>query len=250
MVLDVQINPAAMTWAQLLDEVLRAEGEGFDAVWVYDHLAGRTLGGDRMLECFATLGALAVATERLALGTMVVNMTLRQPAVVAVAAASVQQISGRPFLLGLGAGAGPTSRWSAELHVADVDMPPKMADRHARVEDTLELCRRLWSHDDPEAASFPKPDPHPVRLVGVNSGALARLAGQRADGINLWWGHPQRDELLAAADEARGGRPGFVRTCWLADEDGLGDPGHPTHRAVAAAGIDRMIVVRKLAPPP
>ncbi len=250
MVVDVQINPSGMTWAQLLDEVLRAESEGFDAAWVYDHLAGRTLGGDRMLECFTTLGALAVATTRLALGTMVVNMSLRQPAVVAVGAATVQQISGRPFLLGLGAGAGPTSRWAVELLTAEVELAPRMAARHARVTHTLDLCRRLWATGDPETATFPKPDPLPVRLVGVNSEPLARLAAEQADGINLWWGHPQRRELLAAAEEARGGRPGFVRTVWLADADGLLEPDHPTHREVAAAGIDRMIVVRRLAPPP
>jgi hypothetical protein len=91
---------------------------------VFDHLAGRSLNGDRMLECFTTLGALAATTTGLELGTMVVNMSLREPAVVVAAAASVQRISGRPFLLGLGAGAGPTSPWAAELH----DSEARLAD--------------------------------------------------------------------------------------------------------------------------
>ena len=245
MVLDIQINPTSLDWPQLLDQVLQAEDEGFDAAWVYDHLAGRSLGGTRMLECFSLLGALASSTSRISLGTMVVNMTLREPAVVVAAAASVQLISGRPFLLGLGAGAGPSSPWAVELHASEVEPPTKMVDRHARVEQTLELCQRMWSSDrHPELATFALPSPPPLRLVGVNSVALAELAGRRADGINVPWRHPQRPQLLAAAEAAR--RPGtpFVRTVWVADTDGLADPDHPTHREIDEAGIDRLIVVR------
>ena len=62
-----------------------------------------------MPECFATLGALAAATRNIGLGSLVVNAGLRDPAIVANAAATVQEISGGRFILGLGAGASPSS---------------------------------------------------------------------------------------------------------------------------------------------
>jgi alkanesulfonate monooxygenase SsuD/methylene tetrahydromethanopterin reductase-like flavin-dependent oxidoreductase (luciferase family) len=246
MVLDIQIVPSTLDWPQLLDETLRAEAEGFEAAWAFDHLAGVALNGDRMLESFTTLGALAAATSRIALGTMVVNLSLREPAVIAAAAASVQRISGRPFFLGLGAGAGPTSPWATELHASGVQPPARMADRHARVEDALGLCARMWAADRPEdLATFPLPSPVPLRLVGVNSVALARVAGRCADGINVWWDHPQRVELLAAADDVLAPGWAFVRTTWIAESEGLRDPQHPIRQAMATAGIDRVILVRR-----
>lgn len=243
MIVDIQINPASLDWPGLRDEVLAAEAGGFGAAWVFDHLAGRSLRGTGMLECFTTLGALAAATSTIALGTMVVNMSLREPAAVVAGAASAQRIAGRPLFLGLGAGASPTSRWAAELLDVGVTPAAELAERHDRVLRTIDLARRLWDPDrPPELATYSWPDPAPSLLVGVNSVALARIAGRRADGINVPWAHPRRDELLAAADAEAGGRP-FLRTAWIVNEPGIVDADHPVHRAVAAAGVDRLILV-------
>jgi alkanesulfonate monooxygenase SsuD/methylene tetrahydromethanopterin reductase-like flavin-dependent oxidoreductase (luciferase family) len=244
---DIQLNPARRDWPALRDEALAAEAAGYGALWVFDHLAGQALGGDRMLECFTLLGAVAAVTSRIALGSLVVNMTLREPAAVVVGAASVQLVSDRPFFLGLGAGAGPTSRWAGELRDAGVAPPARMADRHARVERTLELCERMWRADrDADLATFPRPDPVPQTIIGVNSERLAAIAGRRADGINVWWRHPDRDAIFAACDRARpAGRP-FVRTTWVRFADELLDPEHPERRQMAAVGIDRLIMTTGL----
>ncbi|MEZ5407018.1 MAG: LLM class flavin-dependent oxidoreductase [Acidimicrobiales bacterium] len=243
MIVDIQINPASLDWPQLRDEVLAAEADQFGAAWVFDHLAGRSLRGTGMLECFTTLGALAAATSAIDLGTMVVNMSLREPAAVVAGAASAQRIARRRLFLGLGAGASPASRWAAELVDSGVDPPVALADRHDRVVRTVELARRMWDPErPPQLATYPWPDPAPALLVGVNSVALARIAGRLADGINVPWAHPRRDELLSAADAEAGGRP-FLRTAWVVNEPGIRQPDHPVHRAVAAAGIDRLILV-------
>ncbi len=243
MIVDIQINPASLDWPELRHQVWAAETGGFGAAWLFDHLAGRSLRGTGMLECFTTLGALASATSTIGLGTMVVNMSLREPAAVVAAAASAQRIAGRPLFLGLGAGASPTSRWAAELADSGVVPAAALADRHERVARTIELARRMWSPDrPPELATYPWPDPAPTLLVGVNSAALARVAGRLADGINVAWAHPRRHELLAAADAEAGERP-FLRTAWAVNEPGIREPDHPVHRAVAAAGIDRLILV-------
>jgi alkanesulfonate monooxygenase SsuD/methylene tetrahydromethanopterin reductase-like flavin-dependent oxidoreductase (luciferase family) len=151
-------------------------------------------------------------------------------------------ISGRRFHFGMGAGAAPGSRWAKEHDAAGHRLVESLEDRQARVEQVLELCRQEWAADrDERFATFPLPSPVPVTLVGASSERLSRIAGRSADGINVAWHDPKRDLLLAAADEAACGRP-FVRTVWTHFDPGLLDPDHPTRRAVAAAGIDRLIL--------
>ena len=56
-IVDVQFSPAHCEWAELRDACLAADAGPFGALWVYDHLAGRTLaGGHTNLECFSLLG--------------------------------------------------------------------------------------------------------------------------------------------------------------------------------------------------
>ena len=63
-IVDVQFSPAHCEWAELRDACLAADAGPFGALWVYDHLAGRTLaGGHTNLECFSLLGALAELTD-------------------------------------------------------------------------------------------------------------------------------------------------------------------------------------------
>ena len=121
---DVQLNPAQSGWPELRDMALAAEAAGYGAVWVYDHLAGASIGGDTMLETFSFLGALAVSTSTIELGTLVVNVNNRAPGLLAVAAASIVAISGRPLHLGLGAGTSPTSRWAAVRLSSDMVEAP------------------------------------------------------------------------------------------------------------------------------
>jgi hypothetical protein len=90
-------------------------------------------------------------------------------------------------------------------------------------------------------ATFPLPSPTPSIIVGANSTALARLAGERADGINLQWNRPRRDDFLAAADQAAGDRP-FVRSAYHVYDRALLDPEHPTRREMAARRFDRLVL--------
>ena len=65
-IVDVQFSPAHCEWAELRDACLAADAGPFGALWVYDHLAGRTLaGGHTNLECFSLLGALASVSNHL-----------------------------------------------------------------------------------------------------------------------------------------------------------------------------------------
>lgn len=244
-ILDIQFSPAQGEWAELRDAVLAAEQAGFGAAWAFDHLAGVSLDGHTMLECFTLLGALAEATSTIELGASVVNVWNRQLGTLVTAAASVVRISGRRFHLGLGAGTSPGSRWAVEQDAVAADVSDRLEQRHARVEAALDLMEREWSPDrPPRFETFPLPSPVPTRIVGVNSVRLSRIAGRRADGINVAWNHPRRDEFLDAGSEEAGlsGRP-FLRTVWTRFDEGLLDPEHPERTAMRAVSIDRVILV-------
>lgn len=241
--LDVQLASTHADWPTLRSASLRAEHAGFDAVWVFDHIAGVSLGGDRSLECFTWLGALAEATSTIELGVMVANAWNRQVGTLAVAAASVSAISDRRFLLGVGAGAAPNTRWAAEQHAVRAQLEDRIDDRHARVEELLDLTDEMWHPSrDERFASFPLPSPTPPRIVGVNSAALSTIAGRRAEGVNVAWNHPRRDEFLQTARGAAAGRP-FITTAWVPWSPELLDADHPSRREMEAANLDRIILV-------
>jgi alkanesulfonate monooxygenase SsuD/methylene tetrahydromethanopterin reductase-like flavin-dependent oxidoreductase (luciferase family) len=241
--IDVQISPAVRSWPELRDLAQAAEVGGYGAFWAFDHLAGASLHGDRMLETFTLLGALAVSTTTLELGTLVANVNNRTPALLAVAAASVDAIAGRQVYLGLGAGAPPHSRWSGEMRAVGQPVGATAAERHAHLAATLDLLERVYDPGrPPELATFPLPARRPWVLVGVNSVALAEVAGRRTDGVNVGWDHPRRDELLAAAVGARGGRPGFLLTAWTFWSPELLDPASAPRRAMAERRLDRLIL--------
>lgn len=240
---DVQLNQAALSWPDLRDRAVAAERAGYSALWVFDHLAGEGVRGNSMLEAFTLLGAIAASTSTIELGVMVANVNNRTPATLAVAAATVQTIAGRRFHLGLGAGGSPTSRWSAEMRAVGQAVAPTLSGRHHLVERTLDTIDLLWAEDRPASvATFPLPRPRPPVLVGASGRELAALAARRADGINVDWLHPQRDQLLAAASEVAGARD-FVRTVWMRWDEALLDPDHPTRVELAALAIHRVVLV-------
>lgn len=240
---DIQFSSTHTDWATLRAASIGAERAGFEAIWVFDHLAGVALGGSDSLECFTWLGALAEATSTVELGVLVSNTFNRQLGTLAVAAASVSHISGRRFLLGVGAGAAPTSRWASEQHAVRAELSDRMDDRHGRVEQFLDLTDEMWHPERAEAfTTFSLPSPTPPRIVGVNSAALSALAGRRAEGINVAWNHPRRQEFLQVANEAAAGRA-FLTTAWAMWSPDLLDADHPTRLDMAAAGVDRVILV-------
>lgn len=241
-VLDLQVSPAVLAWPEIRDTALRAEAAGFGAFHVFDHLAGVPLGGDSMIECFSLLGALAEATSTIELGTMVVNVWNRQVGTLVSAAASIAHIAGRQVCLGIGAGASPASSWAAEQRAVRAHVESTVAARHQRVREVLDLAAATWQSDrENELSTFPLPSPVPTIIVGVNSTALSRLAGERADGINLQWNRPGRDDFLAAANAAAGDRP-FIRTAYHSYEPELLDAGHPTRIEMADRQIDRLVL--------
>ena len=93
-------------WSELLDMTRAIEDLGFDSVWVGEHLLYRW--PDRPArgpwEAWTLLSAIAASTGRIELGPLVACTSFHNPALLAKQAATIDEISGGRFVLGLGAG--------------------------------------------------------------------------------------------------------------------------------------------------
>ena len=96
---------------RLVAEVaLAAEQAGWHGVFVWDHLWNRTL--VPFADPFVTLTAIAIATERVVIGTMVAALPRRRPQLVAQSTTSLDRLSGGRMVLGLGLGVDTYGEYS------------------------------------------------------------------------------------------------------------------------------------------
>ncbi|SEW13057.1 TIGR03560 family F420-dependent LLM class oxidoreductase [Natrinema salifodinae] len=177
------------------DTALEAESLGYDSVWLEDHFQS-WIGDPRRNahECWTTLSAIAEATDRVRLGTLVTSQSYRHPALLAKMAASVDHVSDGRLELGLGAGwyEDEYDRFGYEFRE-----PP--AERLRRLAETVEILQGLWteetySHegehldvDLDEAFCEPRPvqDPHPpIWIGGGGENFTLRYTAELADGWN------------------------------------------------------------------
>jgi len=221
-IVDIQYSAGANEWPVLRDAVLRAEDEGYGTTWVLDHFDGAMVGGDRpMLEAFTLLGALAACTTRIGLGTLVANVNNRRPALLGLAASSVQRISGGRMVLGIGAGSAPGTKWAREHDERGIPLHATIHGRHREVIEQIPVLRA--STDVPI-------------IIGAASVELAAIAGEVADGMNVRMSHRKVADIVAAARRAAGDRP-FDLSAWAF----LDDPA--AHQQAEELGLDRLILV-------
>jgi F420-dependent oxidoreductase-like protein len=174
-----------------------AESSGFDLVTVMDHFyqigaIGRE--EEPMLEAYTTLGALAMRTNRVLLGTMVTGVTYRNPAILAKIVTTLDVISKGRAVLGIGAA------WNESEHAGyGIEYPP-IGEREDRLEEALTIARAMFTDERPsfEGRHFridhALNNPRPVQPGGpkilVGGGGEKRtlkLAARFAD-ITNWFG--------------------------------------------------------------
>jgi len=170
-----------------------AETLGYSTAWVIDHLVlpATVEGGyafnplDPFLEPITVLGALALRTSRIKLGTAVLVLPYRHPVYTAKALATVDVLSGGRLVVGVGAG------WmEPEFNVLGIPI----SERGSRTNETIDVLKSLWTEDVPSYSGrhfqfsnikfVPQPvqKPRPPILVGgMTQGALQRVIA-RADG--------------------------------------------------------------------
>jgi F420-dependent oxidoreductase-like protein len=180
---------------RLIEIAQSAEAAGFASLWVMDHFFQLPDWGsldDPMLESYTTLGYLAAATKKIRLGAMVTGVIYRFPGVLVKTASTLDVLSGGRTYLGLGAG------WYRREAVGlGIPFPP-LAERFARLEETLQIVRQMWAGEvqpyagsyyqlaEPHNAPQPLAQPHPSILIGGNGEQKTmRLVAQYADACNL-----------------------------------------------------------------
>lgn len=117
-----------------------AESLGFSAFFRSDHylaMSGDGLPGPT--DSWVTLGALAVQTDTIRLGTMVTSATFRHPGPLAISVAQVDEMSGGRVEFGLGAG------WFDAEHQAYAIPFPPLGERFDRLSEQLDIITGLWS---------------------------------------------------------------------------------------------------------
>ena len=219
---------AEPTW--WLESARRLDEAGYAGLWSWDHFMGK---GDKtvpVVESWTILSMTAAQTTRATVGTFVMNVMNRHPALVARMASTLQIASGGRLVLGIGIGGAPKE------HAAyGMDFPPP-PQRVARLEEAVAVMRALWSggplsrpslfYPLTDAVAFPVPDPPPPIVIGGETANGARRAGRIGDGWSAFDDNfEQHLPLYLESLEANGKRRedqtvlvGFQGD-WLADSD-------------------------------
>ena len=207
----------AVGWPELLDLARRAEDVGLDSLWVGDHLLYRFADGSTRgpWEAWSLLAALAASTSRVTIGPLVACTAFRNPALLAKEAATLDEISGGRFVLGLGAGWNP-------VEFAAFGLP--FDRRISRFEEAFTIIRSLlrdgavdfvgqyYSARDCELVPRGPTPGGPALMIGsIGPRMLAATAGHM-DAWNAWYadtgntsgGAVAAAEPLAAAMRAVG----------------------------------------------
>jgi G6PDH family F420-dependent oxidoreductase len=211
----------------LIEQAVLAEESGFDFLVISDHYHPWLDEQEHAGFAWSILGAVAQATSRIRLATMVTCPTFRyHPVIVAQAAATMGVISDGRFTLGLGAGE------NLNEHVVGRDWPP-VAVRHAMLEEAIDVLNQLWqgefvAHDGKyfrvyDAKVFDLPE-QPVPLFVGASGRRSASVAARAGGLCVT--KPDSDVVahyLSAGGDAHAVW-GQVVTAWASTEErGLDD---------------------------
>jgi probable F420-dependent oxidoreductase len=164
----------------VVDLAVLAEDAGWDAVFVWDHLAFAW--GVPAADPWVTLAAVAQATSRIRIGTAVAALPRRRPATIAAAITSLDLLSGGRFVLGAGLG-GVEAEYTAFGEAADATI------RAEQLDESLDVLSRLWSGE---------PVTHHGKHYTVDGVALAPVPVQRPR-VPVWIGGGSKSALRRAA---------------------------------------------------
>ena len=258
-------------WPEYLALARAAEEVGLDSIWLGDHLLYRGDGREERgpWEAWTLLAALAAVTERVRLGPLVACASFHPPGLIAKMAATIDEISARRFVLGLGAGWNETEYRAFGL---------SSDHRVARFAESFEIVRRLvageratlrgrfWQAVD--AVLLPPPARRVPLMVGATGARMLAITLPHVEAWNCWYswygntveGFAELSARIDAAAERAGRSPRSVArsACVLVELDAAAvrRPGSDEGirpvapealaehlAALAAAGADEAILV-------
>jgi probable F420-dependent oxidoreductase len=183
------VNESVPGGPQWLDHVRQIEDAGIDVFLVRDHFSAGAFG--QQLAPFSSLAAAAAVTTRLHVGTMVLSNDFRHPVLVAHEAASLHELSGGRFELGLGAG-----WYQPEYEAAGLSFDPA-GRRIGRLEEALAIISGLLDRQpvDHHGAHYqvsgvdldvlPPAQGRPRLLIGAGGPRMLGVAARYADTVGL-----------------------------------------------------------------
>ena len=216
-----------------------AEDVGVSGFTLMDHwfqMEQMASASDPMMEGYTSLGFLAGHTQTMTLGLLVTGVTYRRPGLLAKIVATLDVLSGGRAQLGIGA-----AWYEREHRGLGVPYPP-VAERFERLEETLQICRQMWSDVDgpfegrhyqlAETICSPRPitRPRPPILVGGSGERKTlRLVARYADACNLFASNAgevaHKLDVLRGHCESEGRDFGTVAKTILYVRDALADVG-------------------------
>ncbi len=177
-------------WPEYVAMARAAEDVGFDSIWLGDHLLFRGDGRPERgpWEAWTLLAGLAAVTEQITLGPLVACAGFHPPGLLAKMAATVDEISGGRFVLGLGAG------WNkAEFRAFGIpgDRPvQRFAESFAIVRALLAGERPSLDgefHQAQDAVLLPVPRRRVPLMIGSNGPRMLALTLPYVDAWNTWY---------------------------------------------------------------
>jgi F420-dependent oxidoreductase-like protein len=221
------LGPASLA-AKLATVARTADDGGFEFIALTDHFFQVPAAGPpelEMLEAYTTLGYLAACTSRAKLVTLVTGAVYRPPGILAKIVTTLDVLSGGRAWLGIGA-----AWFDEESRGLGLPFPP-VAERFEQLEETLQICLRMWHGDQsPYRGKHYQLDrplnsppvltrPHPPILIGGNGEKKTlRLVARYADACNLFLAPdlPRKLDVLRAHCDAEGRDYDEIRkTCYF-----------------------------------
>ena len=193
----------------VIAQAREAEAAGFDSVFLMDHFYQLPMLGtpdQPMLEAYTALGALATATEKVQLGTLVTGNTYRNPTLLTKAITTLDVVSGGRAILGIGTG------WFELEHEQLGFEFGTFTDRFNKLEEALQIILPMLRGERPtvhgkhyhvtEAINSPAPVSRiPVMIGGSGEKKTLRMVAQYADEANLTCLTPEVPRKLEALAE-------------------------------------------------
>lgn len=175
-------------WDQFLHRCRRVEELGFDAIAFADHLVDWAGGNGPWFELWTQLSAIAMATQRIRLSTLVAQIPLRNPALLAHQALTADHISGGRLDLGLGIGLeiDPSYRmmgidnWTAKERVARFPEYVEIVSRLLSQQETT-YQGRYYKTDAAALRPDPIQSPRPAIIIAAMGPVMLRHAARYAD---------------------------------------------------------------------
>lgn len=177
-----------VAWPDFLRRCRQVEELGFDSVSLADHIVDWTGGSGPWFELWTQLAAVAQATTRIRLTTLVAQIPLRNPVLLALQALTADHISGGRLDVGLGIGleVDPSYRmmgienWNAKERVARFGEYVEIVDRLLSQEETT-FQGRFYRVDAAALRPRPVQSPRPPIVVAAMAPVMLGHAARHAD---------------------------------------------------------------------